>query len=138
MDLPTQALSEMFNCNHFVVSQANPHLVPLLHLKRALPGCWGSVVEAEFKHRCHVAQLTAPHFARPAARLLSLFTQPWTGDITMMLPLSLHYGVNPMINPDAGQLAALLHMGELAGWEKLSAIECNCSVEATLDACMAA
>jgi TAG lipase/steryl ester hydrolase/phospholipase A2/LPA acyltransferase len=27
MDLPMQQLSEMFNINHFIVSQANPHAV---------------------------------------------------------------------------------------------------------------
>jgi hypothetical protein len=29
-DLPMKRLSELFNVNHFVVSQMNPHLVPLL------------------------------------------------------------------------------------------------------------
>ncbi len=27
-------------------------------------------------------------------------------------------------------------MGELATWEKISAIECNCTIEATLDKCV--
>jgi TAG lipase/steryl ester hydrolase/phospholipase A2/LPA acyltransferase len=26
----------MFNCNHFLVSQTNPHIVPLLNLKKAI------------------------------------------------------------------------------------------------------
>ena len=28
-------------------------------------------------------------------------------------------------------------VGEMATWEKLAAIECNCSIEATLDKCLA-
>ena len=30
-----------------------------------------------------------------------------------------------------------MQVGEVAAWEKLSAIECNCTIEATLDSCMA-
>eukprot|EP00798_Chlamydomonas_sp_ICE-L_P007370 gene7370-493_t len=47
IDLPNKALGEMFNCNHFVVSQTNPHIVPLLNLKKALPNMMGDVLQAE-------------------------------------------------------------------------------------------
>lgn len=32
-DLPMMQLKELFNVNHFIVSQANPHVAPLLRLK---------------------------------------------------------------------------------------------------------
>lgn len=32
-DLPIIQLKELFNVNHFIVSQANPHIVPLLRIK---------------------------------------------------------------------------------------------------------
>ena len=32
-DLPMMQLKELFNVNHFIVSQANPHIVPLLRFK---------------------------------------------------------------------------------------------------------
>ena len=32
-DLPMMQLKELFNVNHFIVSQANPHIAPLLRLK---------------------------------------------------------------------------------------------------------
>jgi TAG lipase/steryl ester hydrolase/phospholipase A2/LPA acyltransferase len=35
-DLPMQGLSELFNVNYFIVSQTNPHIVPILRVKR-----WG-------------------------------------------------------------------------------------------------
>jgi hypothetical protein len=35
-DLPMRGLSELFNVNYFIVSQTNPHIVPILRLKRAL------------------------------------------------------------------------------------------------------
>ena len=33
MDLPMMQLKELFNVNHFIVSQANPHISPLLRMK---------------------------------------------------------------------------------------------------------
>lgn len=44
----------MFNCNHFLVSQTNPHIVPLLNLKKAFSRKWANILEAELKHRCQV------------------------------------------------------------------------------------
>jgi TAG lipase/steryl ester hydrolase/phospholipase A2/LPA acyltransferase len=32
-DLPMMLLKELFNVNHFVVSQANPHIAPFLRFK---------------------------------------------------------------------------------------------------------
>lgn len=46
-----QALGEMFNCNHFLVSQTNPHIVPLLNMKKAFSRKWANILEAELKHR---------------------------------------------------------------------------------------
>ena len=41
-DLPMQGLSELFNVNYFIVSQTNPHIVPILRVKRwfASQGPW--------------------------------------------------------------------------------------------------
>lgn len=46
-DLPMKELKELFNVNHFIVSQANPHIAPLLRIKeacRTLGGQWGAKV----------------------------------------------------------------------------------------------
>ncbi|KAG1665327.1 hypothetical protein FOA52_011740 [Chlamydomonas sp. UWO 241] len=137
MDLPTQALGEMFNCNHTIVSQANPHLLPLVHLQKALGAKWGSIFEAELKHRVKVLQWLLPDWARPAGRALNLLTQDWEGDITMLVPCDVALAVSPITNPSRDELQYLSARGERAAWEVLSAIETGCSVEATLDACMA-
>jgi TAG lipase / steryl ester hydrolase / phospholipase A2 / LPA acyltransferase len=33
MDLPMMQIKELFNVNHFIVSQTNPHISPLLRMK---------------------------------------------------------------------------------------------------------
>ncbi|KAG2422528.1 hypothetical protein HXX76_015956 [Chlamydomonas incerta] len=135
LDLPVQALGEMFNCNHFLVSQTNPHIVPLLNLKKALSRKWANVLEAELKHRCQVAQWLLPEWV--PSKWLMLFTQAWEGDITMTLPSALWHLSKTIVNPTTEELIRSVKVGEVATWEKLSAIECNCSIEATLDKCLA-
>ena len=48
----------MFNCNHYIVGQTNPHIVPLLNLKhitaRRISSKVANILEAELKHRCQV------------------------------------------------------------------------------------
>jgi TAG lipase/steryl ester hydrolase/phospholipase A2/LPA acyltransferase len=41
-DLPMKQLKELFNVNHFIVSQANPHIAPLLRLKEIIRAYGGS------------------------------------------------------------------------------------------------
>ncbi|KAJ6316785.1 hypothetical protein OIU78_019961 [Salix suchowensis] len=42
IDLPMIQLKELFNVNHFIVSQANPHIAPLLRLKDIVRAYGGS------------------------------------------------------------------------------------------------
>jgi TAG lipase/steryl ester hydrolase/phospholipase A2/LPA acyltransferase len=84
LDLPTFLLAEMFNCNHFIVSQCNPHIVPLLNFKKTLSRRWANLFELELRHKCQQAQwLLSDVFP---TKWLMLFTQPWEGDITIVLP----------------------------------------------------
>ena len=46
-----RSLSETFNVNYFLVSQTNPHIVPLMNLKKRVPRKLGNFVETEWKHR---------------------------------------------------------------------------------------
>ena len=41
----------LLQVNYFLVSQANPYLLPIIAFKRMMPRRLGSLVEAEFKHR---------------------------------------------------------------------------------------
>ena len=64
-------------------SQCNPYLRPFISLKELLPARVAALVESEFKHRCK--QLLA---LWPESWLLTMLSQPWEGDITMVLPSS--------------------------------------------------
>lgn len=87
--LPTRrGLSELFNVNYFIVSQTNPHIVPILRAKRWVCkkdptlAAIAHFVESEWKHRCRQARGRArgreseagslPHSLTPA-RVCVLF-----------------------------------------------------------------
>lgn len=134
-DVPMRGLSEMFSVNHFIVSQTNLHVVPVLHLKREL-GTLGTLAEAEFKHRCRQLAEVAPRWAPGVGAWLRRFSQPWEGDVTIVLPETLFQLRKTVIVPTHDELLQAVRQGELCTWSKLSAIQCNCGIESTLDACI--
>jgi len=134
-ELPLRGLSEMFSANHFVVSQTSLHVVPILNLKRQL-GTLGQLAESEFKHRCRQAAEVIPRWASPAASWLRRYSQPWEGDVTIVLPGSFLQLRKSVLTPTHAELVQAAHTGELSTWAKLSAIQCNCGIEATLDSCI--
>ena len=133
-DLPMRGLSEMFSVNHFIVSQTSPHIIPFLNLKRQL-GVVGQLAEAEIKHRCRQALEVLPKWRWPA-RWLRAFSQPWEGDITIVLPDAVAQLTRAVTGPSRRNLLDAVRAGELCTWAKLSAIQCNCGIEVTMDACI--
>jgi TAG lipase / steryl ester hydrolase / phospholipase A2 / LPA acyltransferase len=53
-DLPMAKLSELFNVNHFIVSQVNPHIVPFLEKPR--PKTLGAPDDTEAQNLLHPKQ----------------------------------------------------------------------------------
>lgn len=49
IDLPMIQLKELFNVNHFIVSQANPHIAPLLRLKEFIRAYGGNFAAKVYK-----------------------------------------------------------------------------------------
>eukprot|EP00887_Chlorella_sp_A99_P001278 scaffold14.g1278.t1 len=141
---------EMFSVNHFIVSQASPVVVPMLNAK--LRAGWeGAVGEAELKHRCRQLDDLLGGWL-PGHRLMRRVGGPWEGDVTIVPPAGL---LVPLLGrallgrpSQAGLMAAVRQLrasparmgatlqGELCAWAKLSAIQSNCGIEATLDACI--
>ena len=67
-----RSLSETFNANYFLVSQTNPHIVPLMNMKKRINRKFGNFVEAEWKHRCATAVCLLPMCLHDAAVCLML------------------------------------------------------------------
>lgn len=139
-DLPMIQLKELFNVNHFIVSQANPHIAPLLRLKELVRVYGGNfaaklahLVEMEVKHRCN--QILELGF--PMGGLAKLFAQEWEGDVTIVMPATLSQYSKIIQNPSYVELQKAANQGRRGTWEKLSAIRANCAIELALDECVA-
>ncbi|ONK78433.1 uncharacterized protein A4U43_C02F18710 [Asparagus officinalis] len=139
-DLPMIQLKELFNVNHFIVSQANPHIAPLLRLKELVRAYGGNfaaklahLAEMEVKHRCN--QILALGF--PLGGLAKLFSQEWEGDVTVVMPATLAQYSKIIQNPSYLELQKASNQGRRCTWEKLSAIKANCAIELALDECVA-
>ncbi|KAK1293083.1 Triacylglycerol lipase SDP1 [Acorus calamus] len=139
-DLPMMQLKELFNVNHFIVSQANPHIAPLLRLKEIVRAYGGNfaaklahLAEMEVKHRCN--QILELGF--PLGGIAKLFAQDWEGDVTVVMHATLAQYSKIIVNPSHVEVQKAANQGRRCTWEKLSAIRANCAIELALDECVA-
>lgn len=137
-DLPKKGLSELFNVNYTVVSQINPHVIPLLSLKRLSPTLM-SLVNAEIQHRCKLMREILPSWI-PGVWLLECYGQEWEGDVTMHLRtnLSNYFELirRTVTNPNTERMNLTMVEAKGATWPKLATIISNCRIEHTMDECM--
>ena len=147
-DLPMTRLAEMFNVNHFIVSQVNPHVVPFLAKKEqslattsqgygdSSPGwvyTFTNLAKDEALHRMHMlAELgVLPNLVTKARSILS---QKYSGDITILPEISYKDMSRILTNPTSEFMLQTCLCGERATWPRLSRIRNRCAVELELDA----
>ncbi|KAH8598320.1 acyl transferase/acyl hydrolase/lysophospholipase [Bisporella sp. PMI_857] len=145
-DLPMTRLAEMFNVNHFIVSQVNPHVVPFLTkdekaiVKEAQgdsgPG-WvqtlAHLARHEALHRMHMlAELGI--FPNLVTKARSVLSQKYSGDITILPEINYKDFPRMLKNPTSEFMVSTCLSGERATWPKLSRIRNRCAVELELDA----
>lgn len=149
-DLPMTRLAEMFNVNHFIVSQVNPHVVPFLvkeddviastakHSSSAFtPGPdWlhkmASLAKGEALHRMHVlAEMGV--FPNGFTKLRSVLSQKYSGDITILPEISYANFPKVLKNPTPEFMEQAMLSGERVTWPKLSRIQNHCAIELALD-----
>ncbi|POR39066.1 Lipase 4 [Tolypocladium paradoxum] len=149
-DLPMTRLAEMFNVNHFIVSQVNPHVVPFLskddrlspdtepdRIKRRgdeldWPSTLASLAKDEALHRLQfMADLGV--FPNLMTKCRSILSQKYSGDITILPEITMHDLPRLMRNPTADFMLRSSVLGERATWPKLSMVRDRCAIELALD-----
>lgn len=147
-DLPMTRLAEMFNVNHFIVSQVNPHVVPFLAKDDAAitanaqsdgetgPGLiytLTNLAKDEALHRMYMlAELGI--FPNLVSKARSILSQKYSGDITILPEIEYKDFPRILKNPTAEFMVQTCLCGERATWPKLSRIRNHCAVELELDA----
>lgn len=150
-DLPMTRLAEMFNVNHFIVSQVNPHVTPFLskddHLspenkhtiKSASTGDdmdWvytcTSLARDEALHRLQfMAEMG--FFPNMMTKFRSVLSQKYSGNINILPDMSLDNLPVLLSNPTVDFMLKCCLAGERATWPKLSRIRDSCAIELALD-----
>jgi NTE family protein len=108
-DLPVDALRQMLNINHFITSQTNPHVVPLLSLYSMRPGLAASLARAGGNIYQH-----------GSAQLLDILRKHTPGRIQMPFRPLLYPKM--LTNPTTDEFRSYTLMGERATWPRMSMI----------------
>ncbi|KAF2876954.1 acyl transferase/acyl hydrolase/lysophospholipase [Massariosphaeria phaeospora] len=148
-DLPMTRLAEMFNVNHFIVSQVNPHVVPFLIKEEenvaaetqqhpaysAGPGLihsMANLAKGEALHRLQVLS-DLGIFPNYLTKARSVLNQRYSGDITIFPAISYAHFPKVLSNPTTEYMLQCMITGERATWPKLSRIQNHVAIELALD-----
>lgn len=147
-DLPMTRLAELFNVNHFIVSQVNPHVVPFLvkddinvsqraqsaeDIGPGLVYTLTNLAKDEALHRMYMlAELGI--FPNLVTKVRSVLSQKYSGDITILPEVEYRDFPRLLKNPTSEFMKQACLSGERATWPKLSRIRNRCAVELELDA----
>jgi TAG lipase/steryl ester hydrolase/phospholipase A2/LPA acyltransferase len=158
-DLPMDQLSEMFNVNHFIISQANPHAVmfasfglsktvwtnPILGMMTQVLMLLKNQTRAWFKHCVELVggSRIAPLFDTRRGLWSSFFTQEYEGRPTdiSLIPWISHRGffsalAHCLYNPNMSEYVAWAKAAERETWKYIPAIKSHIAEEVTLDRCV--
>ncbi|KAI9834390.1 MAG: hypothetical protein M1819_003001 [Sarea resinae] len=155
-DLPMTRLAEMFNVNHFIVSQVNPHVVPFLlrdDQQILSPATSSSsppskppskppstsymhtlaaLAKNEALHRLHLlAELGI--LPNAVTKLRSVLSQKYSGDITILPAIRYADFPRALKNPTPAFMLQAMRCGERATWSQLSRVRNHCAIELALD-----
>jgi len=142
-DLPMQNLSEMFNVNYFIVSQANFWIVPFLnhseqhrYAKRTVfYQMWELVkdqIGAEIKHRVNQFAMFGI-LPKALTRYFNLITQKYSGHVTIWPDFTLSELINILDNPTTDLLRHCMIHGARRVYPKINRIKATMVIERALE-----
>ena len=158
-DLPMQQLSEMFNVNHFIISQANPHAVmfasyrnrssvwsnPILGFLSSIVDFLRNQIRSWLDHlvECVGARRIAPQHATARGIGATFFTQEYEGrsiDISLIPWLGHRSLMSAMLhiiyNPSEAEFREWIQAASRETWRYIPAIKSHIAEEVTIDRCV--
>jgi TAG lipase/steryl ester hydrolase/phospholipase A2/LPA acyltransferase len=140
-------LAEMFNVNHFIVSQVNPHVIPFIAKDEEMVAAetqqdaatgpsWmslsASLCKGEVMHR--LQQLADTGFLpNLVTKGRSILSQRYSGDINIFPKINYADFPRVLSNPTPEYMLGCMLTGQRATWPKLSRIQNHVAIELALD-----
>ncbi|MGK5090383.1 DUF3336 domain-containing protein [Deltaproteobacteria bacterium TL4] len=150
-DLPMQRLSELYNVNHYIVSQTNPHVIPFIEKRRMTRRSFNQrllyaariLLKAEAKHRgrqllhlMHDEGGSDIMGAPIVSSIQAMVKQRYYGDITIAPNVNFRKYLKIFSNPSQEELKAAILEGERAAWHYITAIRNQTLISQTLENCV--
>eukprot|EP00944_MAST-04C_sp_MAST-4C-sp1_P003615 g3615.t1 len=142
-DLPMQRLAELFNVNHFIVAQVNPHVSPFIraHSRPGRAKSRSFIRETEY-----LLNLDVQSRMRKLAKLglfpkvygnniAPVFLQRYVGNVTICPNMSLFDNFRAIQQPSYVDMKRYILKGEQATWPRLPMIRHAMGIETALRAC---
>lgn len=143
-DLPAKRLTRLYGVNHFIVSQVNPAVLPILSDPKLESGLTGAIVQAglsmskswmrgSLKLIQRHTPTNKPGFSMALSTVHALIDQEYTGDINIF-PRMRYFSPKKLISAiSADEIEELISEGEKATWPKVESIRVNTLIGRTLD-----
>lgn len=143
-DLPTKRLGRLYNVNHFIVSQVNPHAVPFLATRGGrglLPLATDLLLSSARAQTAQVLKVVQARVKRDSvynviehARLIA--EQDYRGDTNIHPPVSGWMYRRLLSNPSIDDLQHYIRLGERATWPKLALIRNQTRIRREIADCL--
>ena len=142
-DVPTMRLGRLHNVNHYIVSQANPHVLPFAKLEATsgmVPAALDIVtagVRAQARQALNLGRrrLSKSLWRPTLERAHALAHQNYTGDINIHPRFRVLDYARLMKNPDLEEFKAYIRGGEQATWPKIAMVRAQTRVSSVMVAC---
>lgn len=142
-DLPTKRLARLYGVNHYIVSQANPAVLPFVTDSRRQDGAYAILTNATRRTVREWLNAGSAIMHKPLSRegtvsqiantLMSIVNQDYIGDVNI-LPRNRFY--NPfklLAHLSPKEIMKLISSGERATWRKMEMIRVQTRISRTLD-----
>ena len=150
-DIPSARLTELFNCNNFVVSQVNPHVNFVLHLAEEGRGRRTSRARSGDRRAAVTKLLRVANFLllnikygvqkllevdllnlRMVRTLQGILVQDFRGHVTVLPELRARDYARVLQHPSEEDMANFVRGGERAAWPHVEAIRASTAAEIAL------
>ncbi|WP_028081604.1 DUF3336 domain-containing protein [Solimonas soli] len=141
-DLPMLRLARLHNVNHYIVSQTNPHIVPLLAEaeleRRGLAPLARELIKQGSSGALKLARKHLDPYGggRLLGKVDNILQQRYSGDINVFPAPSHRRALRLFSNPSADDIRQFIRDGERATWPKLERIRLQTQVSRTFEDCL--
>ncbi len=147
-DLPRMRLRRLFNVNHFIVSQTNPHVLPFMHsgdphsrsLGHAVRHMVADTAKVGARNILHMLRVNVPrpmiNVRRGFDDIHGILEQDYRGNITIMPQLDLRNYARVIRNPRLTDIGRMIRQGEMATWPRMAMIRDQTVISRTIAECV--